>query len=209
MEIKCVKSGTLGVNTYFITENGSTAVIDTGEDYFAIKEFARKEGLKITRAYYTHAHFDHLGNAARFQKDGVKIYLPLKDIPLVEGDGNLGVMYTGKFEKFLPDFTLKEGDFVDIGGGATVMETPGHTQGSVCYVGDGFIFSGDTLFLKCVGRTDLPSSNHEDLVKSVQRLYSLKGDYTVYPGHGKFTTLSFERENNLFIKEKNGEVRKS
>lgn len=201
MEIKSIKSGTMGVNTYFISDGKKSIIIDSGEDYQAIKNFCAANDIKITDIYYTHAHFDHLGNAARFQKDGVKVFVPEKDVPLIEGDGNLGVKYTGSFEKFVPDGTLKEGDVIDVGSGLKVLETPGHTDGSVCFVGSDIIFSGDTLFYKCVGRTDLPSSDHDALVSSVKKLYDLKGDYSVYPGHGRPTTLDYERKNNLFIRE--------
>ena len=200
MEIKSIKSGSMGVNTYFVSDGKKSIIIDSGDDYQTIKSFCADNNIAITEIYYTHAHFDHLGNAARFQKDGVKVYVPEKDIPLIEGDGNLGIKFTGAFEKFIPDGTVKEGDVIAIGGGLKVLETPGHTFGSVCYVGSDVIFSGDTLFYKCVGRTDLPSSDYNSLVNSVKKLYALTGDYTVYPGHGKPTTINYERKNNLFIR---------
>ena len=82
----------------------------------------------------------------------------------------------------------------------TFMHTPGHTAGSGCYIVDGCIFSGDTLFYGSVGRTDFPTSSMSDMMRSVARLGALDGEYNVYPGHEMFTTLSFERKYNPFMR---------
>ena len=79
-----------------------------------------------------------------------------------------------------------------------VISTPGHTNGSVCYLIDDMLFSGDTLFLECVGRTDFPTGDRNQMVASVKKLFALDGDYSVYPGHEDFTTLSHERKFNMF-----------
>ena len=80
-----------------------------------------------------------------------------------------------------------------------VIFTPGHTDGSVTFLVDDMLFTGDTLFLESVGRTDFPTGDREQLVSSVKKLYSLEGDYKVYPGHQEFTTLSHERKYNMFV----------
>ena len=82
----------------------------------------------------------------------------------------------------------------------TLIHTPGHTSGSCCYIIDDNIISGDTLFRGDIGRTDLATGNYDDMMKSLKMLADLEGDYKVYPGHGKETTLDFERQNNNYFK---------
>ena len=80
-----------------------------------------------------------------------------------------------------------------------VLHTPGHTPGSVCLICDGAIFTGDTLFAGSCGRTDFPGSDPKEMVHSLKKLATLPGDYTVLPGHGDDTTLSYEREHNPYM----------
>ncbi len=80
-----------------------------------------------------------------------------------------------------------------------VMETPGHTKGGVCYIADQVIFTGDTLFFCSCGRTDFPGGSFSEIKNSLQRLAALNGDYRVYPGHDRATTLAFERQNNPYM----------
>ena len=82
----------------------------------------------------------------------------------------------------------------------TLIHTPGHTAGSCCYIVDGNIISGDTLFRGDIGRTDLATGSQNDILKSLKRLSNLEGDYRVFPGHGEETTLNFERCNNYYLK---------
>ena len=95
----------------------------------------------------------------------------------------------------------EEGEKIRAGGAVfTVMETPGHTWGSVCYLCEDAIFSGDTLFAGSCGRTDLPGGDYGTIVLSLERLAELQGDYTVYPGHGSATTLAQERMYNPYMR---------
>ena len=81
-----------------------------------------------------------------------------------------------------------------------VLHTPGHSAGSVCYICDDVIFSGDTLFCGSMGRTDFEDGSSEEILKSLKKLANLKGDYKVYPGHFQSTTLEAERKNNPYMK---------
>ena len=95
--------------------------------------------------------------------------------------------------------TVTDGETLELFGiKIKVIATPGHTDGSVTYAVDNMLFTGDTLFLESVGRTDFPTGSREDLVSSVKKLFALEGDYDVFPGHQEFTTLSHEREYNDF-----------
>lgn len=198
MRIEKVTSGLIAVNTYFIICDDKRAiVIDGGEDYALIKNTAKRLGINITHELLTHAHFDHSGNACYLQKDGVKVGISEKDaVKLNEKDSlakSLGIKYQGTY----PDFTFSDGDILDINGlKIRVMITPGHTDGSACFIIDDVIFSGDTLFFESYGRTDFPTGNEDDMKKSVQRILSLKGNYRVLPGHDEETSLEHERKYN-------------
>ena len=106
-------------------------------------------------------------------------------------------------EKFTPDVLLCGGEKLKIAGlDVDVIHTPGHSKGSVCYVVGNKIFVGDTLFFMSFGRTDFYDGNAKDLKNSiVNKLFALKGNYTVLPGHGEPTTLDFERVNNPIIED--------
>ena len=114
-------------------------------------------------------------------------------------DDNLASDFGRKFEYLTADKTFDDGDEIDVCGiNIKVIATPGHTDGSVCFLVDNLLFTGDTLFLGSVGRTDFKSGNREDLVRSIKKLFNLDGDYAVYPGHDEFTTLEHERKYNVF-----------
>ena len=109
---------------------------------------------------------------------------------------------TGIFKKDGREFVFVPGDTVTLGNTAfTVLATPGHTPGGVCYITEHCIFSGDTLFFCSCGRTDFPGGSSREIMDSLQKLAALPGDYTVYPGHDRFSTLNFERQHNPYMKK--------
>ncbi len=196
-------SGGLGVNTYFlINETTNTAiVIDSGEDYELIKKVERERGFTIKAVLLTHAHFDHAGNAKKLQDDGVKIYISKIDAPKLKNNQNLASSLGITFDHLTPDVTFDDGEILQIEGiTVKTLLTPGHTDGSACFMVGGMLFTGDTLFCEDVGRSDFPTGSAESLAKSVKRLFDLDGDYEVYPGHDEFSTLSHERKYNTFIR---------
>lgn len=196
-----VPVGLLSANCYIVQGSGADAVlIDPGADVEKIDDCLSSHGLIPRAVLLTHAHFDHCNAAYVFQKRGCKIYLHADDEVLVTSDGNLANEMGLVFHAFHPDRYLADGDKIEeCGLTFTVLHTPGHTGGSVCYLLDDIIFTGDTLFCMSVGRTDLPTGNVRALLESVRnKLFTLDGDYTVYPGHGDVTTLAFERRNNPY-----------
>ncbi|MDE6200900.1 MAG: MBL fold metallo-hydrolase [Clostridiales bacterium] len=186
-----------------IVEGESAIVIDPGDDYERISLRLSKLGAKAEYVLITHAHFDHIGAVARFAASGANVYVSEKDYDLlVKFDFYLNIGYFDKrVESFAADVLVNDGDkFSLCNHDFTVVATPGHTPGGVCYImDDNIIFSGDTLFRLSIGRTDFPFCSHSDLINSVKKLFALNGDYIVYPGHGKSTTLDFERENNPYV----------
>lgn len=200
MKLYHLQSGPLNVNTYFlVNEDGQAVVIDSGENYKKIKSVEQQYNIKIVAVLLTHAHFDHCGNVKKLQDDGVKIYVSQIDAPKLLNDDNLGSDFGRKFEYLTADKTFNDKDELNICGiNVKVLATPGHTDGSVCFMVDNLLFTGDTLFLGSVGRTDFKSGNRNDLVRSIKKLFALEGDYAVYPGHDEFTTLEHERKYNVF-----------
>ena len=201
MKLYHLPTGLLRVNTYFIVnDDGDAVVIDCGENYKKIKQTEETYNLKIKAVLLTHAHFDHSGIAKKLQDDGAKIYISSIDAPKLKNELNLSSHFGRKFDVLDADFTFMDGEELSvIGIPVKVMLTPGHTDGSATFIIENMLFTGDTLFLESVGRTDFPSGNRRDLVSSVKKLFALNGDYSVYPGHEDFTTLDHERKYNTFI----------
>lgn len=201
MKLYHLCSGPLRVNTYFLVgENNRAIVIDSGENYKKVKQVENEYGFKIEAVLLTHSHFDHAGNAKKLQDDGAKIYVSEKDAKKLLNDDNLSKDFGREFMYLTADYTFNDGEELNLFGiKIKVIATPGHTDGSVCFLVENMLFTGDTLFLESVGRTDFKSGNRRDLVSSVRKLFALNGDYTVYPGHEEFTTLSHEREFNRMV----------
>lgn len=201
MKLFHISSGPLKVNSYFLVNSNNEAVlIDGGENYKLIKKTEKDLGVKIIALLLTHAHFDHAGNAKKLQDDGVKVYVSELDAPKLLNKMNLSIAFGRPFDYFIADKTFKDNDeliFGDIK--IKVIATPGHTDGSVTFLVDNYMFTGDTLFHLSIGRSDFPSGDKNELIKSVKKLFAISGDYNVYPGHEEFTTLQYERENNGFI----------
>lgn len=200
MKLYHLQSGPLKVNTYFLVNDQMEAVvIDGGENYKKIKQAETDLGFKIKAVLLTHAHFDHAGNAKKLQDDGAKVYISKFDAPKLLNEDNLSSDFGRKFDYLTADFTFNDGDVLDVCGiKIKALITPGHTDGSACFIVDNAIFTGDTLFNGSVGRTDFRSGDREDMVNSIKRLFKLDGDYSVYPGHDEFTTLEHQRKYNIF-----------
>lgn len=200
MKLYHLQSGPLNVNTYFLVNNdGQAVVIDSGENYKKVKTVEELYNIKIVAVLLTHAHFDHCGNAKKLQDDGAQIYISKLDAPKLLNDDNLGSDFGRNFDYLTTDKTFEDGDVLQVCGfNIKVISTPGHTDGSVCFLVENLLFTGDTLFLGSVGRTDFKSGNRNDLVQSIKKLFALQGDYAVYPGHDEFTTLEYERKHNVF-----------
>ena len=133
--------------------------------------------------------------------NGVAVFLHRDEVSKICSFKNLGFAMGAKVEPFVPDVLLRGGETITVAGvEIKVIHTPGHTEGGVCYVAEDKIFSGDTIFLTSYGRTDFYDGSFAQIKNSiVNKLFRLKGDYTVLPGHGEPTTLDFERKNNMII----------
>ena len=181
-------------------------IIDPGADAKAILKAVSDMGLSIVLIVATHNHIDHVG-ALRQVKDATGA-----DFAVHEDDAEsmmpsafgrmVGVVMGGSLKASpKPDRLLRDGDVITIGDlKFSVLHTPGHSAGGISLLGDGIVFSGDTLFNLGIGRTDLPGGDYATLINSiVTRLMSLPDDTVVYPGHGPRTTIGAERVRNPFL----------
>lgn len=200
MRVIKVRPAGFASNSFILTADGKTAVvIDCAQP--RVYDACVREGLKPEAVLLTHSHFDHVGGCGVFYEKGARIYCGEREKPLVFSEENRG-LFGGVY---IPDFeisgTFSDGQEVEFCGiKFKVIFTPGHTCGSVCYVAENCLFSGDTLFRCSVGRSDLPTGSAAELVRSVKKLYSLGGDYTVYCGHEGETTLAYERMYNPYVR---------
>lgn len=202
MEIKVLHLGLIKTNCYLVSTQKAAVVIDPGFIREGTYDFLDQNSDKERLILLTHAHFDHIGGAADLrEKTGVKIAIGEEDAPaLCDKSLNLADCFHADIPPFSADITFKNGDEFSVGDiKFRVMHTPGHTVGGVCYYTEDCLFSGDTLFESSAGRTDFPGGDMKALKKSLRRLMLLPGDVKVYPGHGDFTTISRERENNMFV----------
>lgn len=197
--------GDLRTNTYFIfDETGACAVIDPGMDGRGIWEKLCSKGLRPTHVLLTHGHFDHsLGAKELVSLSGAKLYCHKEDALLLSDPWKNGAafFYRGDIE-FYPrteaDVLFEDGDVIDLGSFSfTVMHTPGHTPGSVCFRLDNNLFCGDTVFAYGFGRYDLWGGDREKLCLSLEKLASLENGIKLCPGHGNTASLDRIREQIL------------
>ena len=197
-------------NMFVIIGSKGTALVDTGTGFQSASTIAsvekRLEGRPLDHLFLTHRHYDHVGGAsAVIERFHPRVHAGAADAePLRQGDSEstLGTKFGGSIPKMDVE-DLSEGDEFDLGGHVLrVIETPGHTIGSICLLdaATGSLFSGDTLFAGSCGRTDLPGGSWEDMTRSLARLASLEPNYWVLPGHGESTSLSEEKKHNPYMR---------
>ena len=202
MLVKTLPLGPVSANCYLIKTVDASIVIDPAEVREELVEFLNSSDDKII--LLTHCHFDHIAGAEILrEKTGAKIAIHENDAPgLSDSDLNAGNIFGFNVHPFSTDITLKDGEKIILGSTEIkVLLTRGHTEGSVCYIIEDCIFSGDTLFEGSVGRCDLLGGDFNKLMASLDKLKGLADkDYTVYSGHGNKTTLQEEIAYNPYFR---------
>lgn len=204
MKISRLIGGAIGTCTYIIINEitNECIVIDPHEDIKSISGYISDNKLKPIAVLLTHGHFDHIGGVAYLKTLGAKVYMHKADVFKIDEDDQMARYLGVKIEHFDVDELVKDGDLLEICGfKIKVIETPGHTMGGVCYVLDEYIFTGDTIFRESYGRTDFEDSDFQMIKSSILKILSLEGEYTLLPGHGEETYLSFEKMYNPIMQD--------
>lgn len=192
-------------NCYILRRRDSRTalIIDPGLQYQSVLDLVDRDGLQVDRILLTHGHVDHLaGVPSVWEATRAPVGMHPADLAIVDFDRMAEMPFIPPgFAPFAIDLALGAGvqiPFADLA--LRVLETPGHTEGSVCFVVGLDCFSGDTLFERSIGRTDLPGGDMQKIVFSIRNvLYKLPTETLVYPGHGPRTEIKSEMLLNPFV----------
>jgi len=203
MLIKTLPVGMLETNCYVVTdeETKECAVIDPGADSNTILDYIEANKLKPVVIFMTHGHYDHhMALEEVLGSTGAVAYIHENEVNRSGQHGRHKLNDNGKLSFYA------EGDKIKVGSlEFNVIETPGHSTGSVTLICRDVLFTGDTLFRGDCGRTDLEGGSDDIMNRSLKRLAELEGDYEVYPGHAEPSTLSYERSFNRYMRYATGE----
>lgn len=197
--IRCLPLGAYAANCYLVYDEKKRAVvIDPGAEPDRLLTVIERDSLDVQAILLTHAHFDHL-MASRELKEatGAPLYVHAAD-----GEALTDPTYSLAPATYTvtADHLFQDGDVLTVGDLTfTVLHTPGHTAGSVCYACDGVLFAGDTLFAGGIGRTDLAGGDLHAICRSLHALSTLPSETRVLPGHGGETTIGFEKQYNPYM----------
>lgn len=189
------------MNCYIITYNNHCFIVDPGFEKFKVQEYIKKNNLIVEGILLTHPHFDHIGAIDSFDvpvylhKDGLELFQ--YSIDRIKDANQFSTLH--ELEEVKVVFVNDNDEIPFLDKSIKVIHTPGHTRCSVCYLFENSLYSGDTLFNNTVGRTDLYTSNPEDMKQTIiMLLETLDEDVKVKPGHGFSTTIRKEKEGNPF-----------
>ncbi len=194
--------GPLESNCYLYGDEKSkkAVLIDPGDEGKKIFQFVRSHGWELTAILITHGHPDHLAALPYLKKQvNVPVYLHREDHLFLT---NFDYTLVPFLEKIIlkPEKFFQDGEEIAAGEKKLkVLFTPGHSPGGICLLGEGIVFTGDTLFCQSIGRTDLPGGDSQKLFNSIRtKLFNLPDQTIIYPGHGESSTIGEEKKHNPF-----------
>jgi len=208
MKIIPVVSGPVATIGYLVFDELSRdgVIIDTPLESSSIFfDEINKNNINLKSILLTHTHWDHTADAYLIKnRTNAEIYVHKADeYRLTDPINHMVWQLPIKLVPTQPDKYLADGDTINCGSlKFDVVHTPGHTEGGVCFINrtEKVIFAGDTLFKMSIGRVDLPGGNYDQLINSInEKLMKMPDDFTIYSGHGEFTTIGFERRNNPYL----------
>lgn len=204
MKISKKPAGVYAANCYVITDdsNSSSVILDPGGDFFELEKFVEDEAKEVKYILLTHGHADHTGAVGKMVlKYKVPLLVHKDDFLLMEKHE---YMFGNILEEGVKKEDIKfidEGHIIEFGENKLkCLHTPGHTPGGLCFLGSNEVFTGDTLFLTSIGRTDFPGGDYNAIIKSIKdELMVLDDSIEVLPGHGPKSSIGYERLNNPFL----------
>jgi len=205
MILKQFTIGFLDVNNYLLIdeETKEAVLIDCTEKNEKIEEMLDEYDAKLKYVLLTHGHFDHVLGVNDFRENHhCQALIHKEDQILLENiDKFMSGFGFGPTAIQHVDGYIHEGQILTFGKHEIkVIHTPGHSKGSVCYLVEDNLFSGDTVFFECVGRTDLFGGSFGQIKKSIEeKIFTLDENIKIYPGHGQPTSVGHEKENNKFL----------
>jgi len=196
-----ITQGCLGTNSVVLCKNNQLVVVDIPFESDQLCDFVNRSGKKVVAVLLTHGHFDHCGGVKNFLEKcqaNVPVFVNENDVDLCRRAAENPWQLPA--ENCFPTDFAREGS-LDIGDFRfTVLETPGHTSGSVAYAVENLLLTGDTLMKGTVGRTDFPESVPQKMAASLQKLKTIQGEFVVIGGHGDSSSLTYEKQHNPFLK---------
>ena len=199
MKIYTYSLGEMQANCYLLEDKGKALIIDPADEASFLLEEIQRKSLELVALLATHGHFDHVMATGEIQLSfNIPFFVHKKDQFLIDRLESTAEHFLGHKQiiilpKNIKYLTLKK--FRILNFGLQVVETPGHTPGSVCFYfpGEKIVFTGDTLFAGAIGRTDLSYSNKKDLWNSLKKILALPEETTIYPGHGESSYIGQEK----------------
>ncbi len=204
LQIEKMEVGAFAANCYLVAckETRYGVIIDPGAEGKQIIKQVERMGMTVKYIMNTHGHIDHVGSNMEIKNAfDVPVLVHEKDAAMFRSPQASLAIFTGKGKLKPPDQTFQEGDEFQVGRlTIRILETPGHTPGSVTLDINARLFTGDTLFAGSIGRTDLPGGSYRQIIDSIkQKILVYRDDTVVYPGHGPLTTVEEERQFNPFL----------
>lgn len=205
MEISILHLGQIGTNCYIFRKDGGhrCGIVDPGDQGEQVAAWLIQNGLEAEAVLLTHSHFDHILGIPGLREEwpDLPVYCHPADIHQGEDTVSMFGQSFPTVSSFGDVTSYEEGDMVEVAGvDVEVLETPGHTPGSVTLRAGDVLFTGDTLFAGSMGRVDFDGGDERAMMSSLKRLGELDGDYRVLPGHEGQTTLEGERRTNQCLR---------